>query len=220
MTAICGIGWVRGREWGGLRLRQAQQAAAGADLALAWRDSGVFASPVRNFARLNSAARLACFAGALALRDAGETYASAEKTDTALLGTDDCGSLRANEEYFRDYVSCGRALARGALFVYTLPSSGLAEAAIHFGFQGPLLYMGGGRGSIAYLLQTAAAMIEEHETEAALVMSMSPAPAISFCLRRDPADGFLAPGAVAQCACRAPDAESLLASLQSLGESR
>lgn len=59
-----------------------------------------------------------------------------------LIGTNRAGSLEANRLYFSDYLQAGRVLARGNLFVYTLPSSPLAEAAIHFGFQGPMLYMG------------------------------------------------------------------------------
>jgi len=43
---------------------------------------------------------------------------------------------------FLDYVQAGRKLGRGSLFIYTLPSSPLAEAAIHFGLQGPVLYIG------------------------------------------------------------------------------
>ena len=44
--------------------------------------------------------------------------------------------------YFQDYVSGGRKLGRGNLFIYTLPTSPAAEAAIHFGLAGPLLYVG------------------------------------------------------------------------------
>ena len=35
----------------------------------------------------------------------------------------------------------GSTLGRGNLFIYTLPSSPLAEAAIHFGLTGKLLYL-------------------------------------------------------------------------------
>ncbi len=57
-----------------------------------------------------------------------------------VIAASQAGCLDANLSYFEDYINHGRSIARGNLFVYTLPSSPLADAAIHFGCQGPLLY--------------------------------------------------------------------------------
>src|SRR5574341_2368969 len=63
---------------------------------------------------------------------------------------------------------CGRTLGRGNLFIYTLPSSPLGEAAIHFGLQGPLFYAAEGRASLGMVFEIAAEMLLLGETEAIL----------------------------------------------------
>ncbi len=101
----------------------------------------VLAFPIENFGRFNQSSRLAIFSIALALYDADIHYARDKKQNIGLLGTSLDGALVSNLDYFKDYVLAGRKMGRGNLFIYTLPSSPLAEAAIHFGLQGPLLYM-------------------------------------------------------------------------------
>ncbi len=100
----------------------------------------VLAYPIENFGRFNQASRLVILATALALYDAGIPYAKDKKQDIGILGTSPDGALAASLAYFQDYVEAGRKLGRGNLFIYTLASSPLAEAAIHFGLQGPLWY--------------------------------------------------------------------------------
>ena len=64
------------------------------------------------------------------------------------------GSLQSDLEYFRDYLEGGRTLSRGNLFIYTLPSSPLGEAAIHFGLLGPLLYAASEGNALTAVLDT------------------------------------------------------------------
>lgn len=78
----------------------------------------------------------AFYAMAFALYDARTAW----KSETALTGTGGAECTHANEAYYSDYVQYGRKLGRANLFIYTLPTSPLAEAAIHFGLQGPLYY--------------------------------------------------------------------------------
>ena len=101
----------------------------------------VLAYPSEKFGRFDAASRLVAISVALALYDADIDYAKGKKKDIGILGTSPDGALDSNLAYFRDYVGAGRKLGRGNLFIYTLPSSPLAEAVIHFGLQGPILYM-------------------------------------------------------------------------------
>jgi 3-oxoacyl-[acyl-carrier-protein] synthase II len=103
----------------------------------------LFSFPFKNFGRLDPVSRMAAYAVALTLRDAGIEYAQDRKLDMGIIGTNAMGSLDADIRYFRDYLETGRTTARGNLFIYTLPSSPLGEAAIHFGLQGPLYYIAG-----------------------------------------------------------------------------
>ncbi|MGQ9499188.1 MAG: hypothetical protein ACUVQ6_02265 [Dissulfurimicrobium sp.] len=61
--------------------------------------------------------------------------------------------------YFRDYLDSGRRLARGALFIYTFPSSLLGEAAIHFGLKGPLFRVSVPGGGLSIAVSMAADML-------------------------------------------------------------
>lgn len=110
-------------------------------LYLLLKEKGVFSFPVENFSRFDPASKLASIAVGLALSDAGIVYRKGKKQDIGILATNQNGSLDAQLVYFRDYIDSGRTLGRGNLFIYTLPSSPLAEAAIHFGLSGPFLYM-------------------------------------------------------------------------------
>lgn len=69
------------------------------------------------------------------------TYSSSSLSRTAVL---DCGREGCHQEnllYYRDYLENGRHLGRGHLFVGTLPSTPLCEAAISLGLNGPAYYM-------------------------------------------------------------------------------
>lgn len=133
----------------------------------------VLVFPVENFGRFNQASRLAILSIALALHDANIKYAKDMKQDIGILGTSLDGALVSNLDYFKDYVSAGRKMGRGNLFIYTLPSSQLAEAAIHFGLQGPLLYMRHSEKAEKNLLSQAELMVKNKETSAMLTVVLN-----------------------------------------------
>ncbi len=130
----------------------------------------VLAFPVDNFGRFDLQTRLVVLSVALALYDAGIGYERGKKQDIGTAGTGPDGSLTSNLDYFRDYVSCGRTLGRGNLFIYTLPSSPLAEASIHFGLQGPLLYMRHADDPETKMLEQAESMIRGNDARAMLAV--------------------------------------------------
>jgi 3-oxoacyl-(acyl-carrier-protein) synthase len=161
--SVLGIGWLTNSEYGCIGLGQQQAYEAGEGInSLSKR--GIFSYPFKNFGRLDSISRMTAYAVALALRDAGIDYSPTKKQDIGIIGTNAEGSLRADIAYFRDYVDGGRTLSRGNLFIYTLPSSPIGEAAIHFGFLGPVLYTAGQDASIVNVLDTAEGMILAKET--------------------------------------------------------
>ena len=145
----------------------------------------VFLNPVKNFGRFDAVSKMTCCAGALALRDAGITYSEHQKQDMGILGTNTVGCLESNVHYFRDYIDTGRKLARGNLFVYTLPSSPLAEAAIAFGLHGPLLYIMFQQTQIPSLVRCAGKMILHGETQAMLAVKADENEAVCFVLKRE-----------------------------------
>jgi hypothetical protein len=179
---VCGIGWLADRDWGGVLGRTRQCLAQGDDTPL-WKRITGFAYPVRNMGRCDAATRLTLCACALALQDAGLSYAEGRKSGLGLIGTQASGSLEANRAYFSDYLQAGRVMGRGNLFIYTLPSSPLAETAIHFGFQGPMVYMGFPGGGGAELLEAAACLVNDGMAPGVVAVLADEREAMAFVLQ-------------------------------------
>ena len=170
---ILGTGWLNRESYGSDNLGRSVEYASRTSLRKLGKEDELFAYPVKNMGRFDPVSRRVCYVTALALQDAGMDYSKGWKQDVGLLGTDEYGSEQANLSYFRDYVEGGRTMARANLFIYTLPSSPLAEAAVHFGLQGPLLYLRSQDGSVEGLLATAQRMIAEGQAETMLVYELT-----------------------------------------------
>lgn len=74
-----------------------------------------------------------------ALLAASEFGGNTEKT--AIVGWNGNGCSANNALYWRDYVENGRELGRSALFVATLPTTPICEAAITLGIKGSVFYL-------------------------------------------------------------------------------
>lgn len=116
-----------------------------------------FSAPFGNYSRLDAASKSLCNAVANALGDASVTYGS-ELMSTGILGCNKNGCSSADWNYYTDYVENGRKLGRGNYFIYTLPSSPLAEASIHFGLTGPLLYTSAVEAPLLWALNNSSVM--------------------------------------------------------------
>lgn len=177
MVGIVGIGWIGGEAYGQVRTGTRSVYTPNPGLGGLWQDTNIFGTPVKNYGRFDPVSKLTCCASALAMRDSGEPGDS-----TGILGTSRNGCLESNREYFKDYVDCGRTLSRGNLFIYTLPSSSLAEAAIHLGLTGPTLYITGPEPDPAVLFETAARLLAAGDADAMLAVQSNETEAICFVL--------------------------------------
>jgi 3-oxoacyl-[acyl-carrier-protein] synthase II len=163
MICINGIGWINDEEYG----------CIARDLRVKYEDKKlikkeIFTIPSRNFGRLDNASKMTCYAAALALKDAGIKYSQNRKHDIGIIGTNPLGCLETDSNYFKDYLDSNRTLSRGNLFIYTLPTSPLGEAAIRFGLQGPVLYIAAAENSLLSVVDMAVEMILLDETSAIL----------------------------------------------------
>lgn len=162
---MTGAGWVGATAYGavfkGMRmdcpdnLRQALQA------------EGILSKRVKNAGKFDAATRQAFCAAALALHDAGF---NGNGENTALIGTGAAECTQANQNYFNDYAAHGRQLARANLFIYTLPTSPLAEIAIHFKLAGPLFYTAAPDAPAAHLFDTAERLLADDDAEQVLLV--------------------------------------------------
>ncbi len=90
-----------------------------------------------NFRRGCRAVKMAQLAAVAAFADAEETIAADR---LAVLGWNGAGCAAENEAYWEDYTTHGRESGRGSLFVPTLASAPMAEAAITLGARGGVCY--------------------------------------------------------------------------------
>ena len=183
IISVRGIGWLTKEGYGCVRseLRHIYKTAEGVQT-LPKKD--IFSHPFKNFGRLDTISKMTAYAVSLALQDAGIEYSPLRKQDIGIVGTNREGSLRSDMEYFRDYLEGGRTLSRGNLFIYTLPSSPIGEAAIHFGLMGPLVYAGSGNNALAAVLDSAREMVLAEETPTMLVGAAEADEALYFVIAR------------------------------------
>jgi 3-oxoacyl-[acyl-carrier-protein] synthase II len=180
---VRGIGWLTPEGYGCIRseLRHCYEEGEGVQT-LPKKD--IFSHPFKNFGRLDTISRMTAYAVSLALQDAGIEYSPLQKQNIGIVGTNAEGSLQSDKEYFRDYLECGRTLSRGNLFIYTLPSSPIGEAAIHFGLLGPVVYAASENNALAAVLDSAREMILAEEAPVMLVGAAEADEALYFVIAR------------------------------------
>ncbi|MFH1147761.1 MAG: hypothetical protein V1736_08640 [Pseudomonadota bacterium] len=191
MIGIYGIGWIDETGYGSVKKQIRTGLKDLTDPEVSGRRD-LFSYPFKGFSRLDKTSKTACCAVALALKDAGMDYSQEHKHKTGIIGANPSGCLQSDVEYFKDYIENGRVMSRGNLFIYTLPSSPLGEAAIHFRLQGPLFYMFH-RDHPESVLDTAAEMILLDEAPTMLAGVMNENDSIFFVLGRglEPGTGIL-----------------------------
>lgn len=207
-VSVRGIGWVTKTGYGSVRLGLHHQFEEGEGIhSLA--KLGIFSHPFKNFGRLDWMSRMTVSAVALALQDAGIEYSIANKQDIGIIGTSCEGSLKSDIAYFKDFIENGRTLSRANLFIYTLPSSALGEAAIHFGLIGPLLYATGVDNSFAEFLDMAAGIVVAREASRMLVGKITEEEALYFVIDDKQEDCAL---------CRLIEARSIMESTHDISD--
>ena len=182
MISIIGAGWLTKDKYGTLRRETSDGYPDLRSLYSLLRQKSVLLYPIQGWGRFDDVSRITCLAGGLAMFDTGVTYSQEKKQDMGIIGTNTNASLQSNVNYFKDYIENGRTLARGNLFIYTIPSSPLAEAAIYFGLTGPLFYVSCANKGVIELLDCAAHLIEGKDTDAVLAVRAEETEAVAFVL--------------------------------------
>jgi 3-oxoacyl-[acyl-carrier-protein] synthase II len=213
--SIVGAGWITAKGYGTVNLGEEYLFAPDETLN-AVAKTRIFGRPVKNFGRLDKVSRITVAAVCLALKDAGIDSSPECKQDIGIVGTNDLGSLETDTAYFRDFVDNGRKLARANLFIYTLPSSPMGEAAIHFGLTGPLLYTVGSQLSPAAALSSAAEMITCSEASMMLAGMTCGDTGIYFVLGESKGGGLCRVEEVLKQAGSVADVERIVTTIRSL----
>ena len=102
--------------------------------------SKIFLKEFSNFGRLDRMSKAVCSAIALVLRQI-DLYPIEKKLSIPLFFSNPEGTLYSDAKYYRDFLEFDQTSGRANLFVYTLPTSPLGEASVHFGLTGNISYI-------------------------------------------------------------------------------
>jgi len=166
---VAGAGWVEAGAYGAVYKQLRGEYGKPRELHRSLETAGVLGGKIQNIGRFDIPTRRAFCAAALALHDA--EFSSDEKA-VGLIGTGSEECIKANRNYLADYPAYGLRMGRANLFIYTLPTSPLAEIAIHFKLAGPLFYTRPLSDIYAHLLNTAKGLMAAGNTSAVLALWM------------------------------------------------
>ena len=121
-----------------------------------------------NFRRAGEKARLAMLGSVLAFSDAGLN----SDGNVAVIGWGGEESIMENRAYFADYAFNGRFLGRSQLFIGTLPTTPLCEAAICLNLHGPVFYFQSD-GGLNSVLAEAESLLSGMELKQVLLLGIS-----------------------------------------------
>jgi len=163
------VGWVLPAAAGELDAREGRESPIASRGELLERE-GLAPGSVKNLGRFPDSVKDVCGACAIALRTAGLGHWREAKLSTGVISAGFDRTLDINREFFQDYVDSGRLTGRGNLFIYTLPTSPVAEATILFGLGGPLLYVESVAAPFTGMLQAAEDMIASGQADSMAVL--------------------------------------------------
>lgn len=131
--------------------------------------------PVKYLSRMTPESRCCLCATSLAMK-----AADWQGGEIGIVSAGGDGLLKANEEYFRDYVATGRTLGRGNLFIYTLATSPAGEVAIALSLTGPTMFIQHDSDPTAEMLRDAQQMLADGEAKGILALWSDAGSAICY----------------------------------------
>ena len=165
MAFIMGVGWVLPGSMGYGRNRQWIDPVPGPLPAL--RPKDIFRVPCPRFGRMDAFTQYSMAAIAFALRDAGLEEWD-QKRPIGIIASSVNGCLDTDFRYYETVIPKNGILASPQLFAYTLASSFLGEAAIHFGLDGPCYVLSEQPGDHQMCLKTALLSLSAGECDTLL----------------------------------------------------
>jgi hypothetical protein len=115
---------------------------------------------IANFRRISDNSKLFSLLTGLSLYDSEIQINSEIEENTGIIACTHEAAAPENEKYFNDYISAGGTMARGNLFVYTLPTSSLGEVAITYQLKGPLFFSNFTETRLGFFLEQAEFMLK------------------------------------------------------------
>jgi hypothetical protein len=121
-----------------------------------FKKQNLFHKEFKNFRRLDASSKAVCASIAPILHQKN-LYPSKEKVNIPIFLGSKEGPILSDSSYYDDFLQFGGTAGRANLFVYTLPSSPLGEASVHFGLTGNISFVNSDN-----TLKTICNMIADH----------------------------------------------------------
>jgi hypothetical protein len=197
-VVVTGAGYYTGAICGALARRIKEPCADAKEAARIMQAKGYLKEHPKNWGRFDPLSLATYAAAGWACVDAYLSFAQG-KQNLGVIGTSNDGVLHSNLAFFKDYVDAGRNGARSNLFVYTLPTTALAEAALFCGFTGPVVYLHQGSGGAGKLIEEAAMLVRDNSAQGMLAVYADPGGAVCLVLRKGVTGGICPARHLQQC---------------------
>lgn len=135
MLYINSISWLKENEYGNSKKSLKKFEQLNEELNLMKNE--LFEKKVSNFGRFDISSRKACLLSKILISELNDF----DRLETGIIGVGDCGSKYSDINYFNDFIEHNEESGRSNLFIYTLPTSPMAETSIYFKLEGPLLFL-------------------------------------------------------------------------------
>lgn len=185
---IQALGWCDMERWGWVGAHAVSAHGSTPDLSAAAEVEMLIGRPVRYYSRMPIQTRLSLIAMSQALQASRWVETGMREIGMTTAGYDGC--LDADHRYFRDYVETGRVAGRGSLFIYTLATSSLGEAAIALRLSGPTLYVHSDVAPVATLVEQSRQMAVEGQSQGVLATWSDIRAAVCFAVGAEAGDGL------------------------------
>lgn len=185
---IHALGWCDMQHWGSVGANTSLRHGATPDLSVSAEVEGLIGGEVRYYARMPMQTRLSLVAMGQALRASHWGKSGLREIGMTTAGFDGC--LDANHVYFRDHVETGRGAGRGSLFIYTMATSTIGEAAIALGLSGPALYVHHDVDPVTNLIEVSRQMATDGQADGVLALWSDTQAAVCFAIGAESGNGF------------------------------
>ena len=183
---IQALGWCDMERWGCVGARGASRHGTTPDLSVSAEAEMLIGQPVKYYSRMPVQTRLSLIAMSQALQASRWEEAGMREIGMTTAGYDGC--LDADRRYFQDYVQTGRVIGRGNLFIYTLATSTVGEAAIVLRLNGPTLYLHSGASPVTTLIEQSQQMAAEGQAQGMLALWSDIQAAVCFAVGAEGGD--------------------------------
>lgn len=185
---IHALGWCDRGRWGCAGAHGTSRHGTTPDLSVSAEAQTLIGRPVEHYPRMPIQARLSLIAMGQAMQASRWEEAAMQEIGMTTAGYDAC--LDADQRYFRDYVQTGRVIGRGNLFIHTLATSTVGEAAIVLRLTGPTLYVQGDLAPVTTLIEQSQRMAAEGQAQGVLALWSDIRAAVCFAVGAGASDGL------------------------------